>query len=134
MFWNKKKTQLEKMIDENGIDFVAVQLAILINEKISSLRVARQFVLEELDAARQGNDVAQRFVKNSGFSESEYKGAMNRSFEEVDGANGPQQLILHILTSQLSQDIELMVKVRCQTVEHIMKEWNLGKYQNESIN
>lgn len=132
MFWNKKKTQLEKMIDENGIDFVAVQLAILINEKISSLRVARQFVLEELDAARQGNDVAKRFVKNSGFDESDYKGAMNRSFEEVDGPNGPQQLILQILTSQLSHDIELMVKVRTTTVEHIMKEWNLGKYQNES--
>jgi hypothetical protein len=30
MFFGKKKTQLEKMIDEKGIDTIATQLAILI--------------------------------------------------------------------------------------------------------
>ena len=69
----------------NNAESAAPKFAKQVNQKINSKKVALQFVLEELDAARQGNATALNFVNNSGFEESEYIGAMNNSFEEVDG-------------------------------------------------
>ena len=105
MFWNKKKTQLELLIEKDGIDHAAGRLAEIINEKIGSHNVALQFVLEELDAGRQGNATAQRFVRESGFNEHEYAGALHNSFDEVDGENGPQQFLNMLLLSQLQHNM-----------------------------
>lgn len=123
-----EKTQLEQMIDENGIDFVATQLALLLNEKIGSLIVARKFVLEELDGASQGNVVAQQFVSQCGIDLTQYKGSLKNSFEEVDGSNGPQVLLNNILISQLGHDRDFMVTVRLKVVDQVMKNWELGKH------
>jgi hypothetical protein len=128
MFFTKKKTQLEKMIDDNGIDTVAQQLSMLINEKIPSLSIAQQFILEELDAARQGNLNAQHFVKESGFMEHKYTGALDNSFDEVDGENGPQQFINALLLSQLQHNMDLMISLRLKIVDALMMHWKLGKY------
>lgn len=130
MFFGKKKTVLEKIIDEKGIESAAAQIAPLVNEKIGSIRVAKQFVLEELDAARQGNLKAQRFVKESGYDEDEYKGALRNSFEEVDGANGPQQMLNMLLVPQLQHNMDLMVDLRTKIIDRVMEHWGLGKYQN----
>ena len=94
--------------------------------KIHSHKVALQFVLEELDAARQGNNTAINFVNNSGFEENEYVGAMANSFEEVDGSDGPQQMILSQIMSVSS--IDTKVKLRVTIVDKVMQEWKLGKY------
>ena len=101
-----------------------------VNSRIGSQLVAFQFVLEELDAARQGNDDAIQFVNNSGFSASEYEGAMHNSFEEVDGANGPQQ---HLLSSVMpySSDMDFMVSLRLQVVENIINEWRLTSQSDD---
>lgn len=131
MFWNKKKTQLEMLIEKDGLDHAAKNLAGVINEKIPLINIARQFILEELDAARQGNSDAINFAIQSGIPSNEYEGAMKNSWEEVDGANGPQQLLHHILLSQLDHDRDLMLQMRFKVVEHIMKIWKLGKYNNE---
>lgn len=128
MFLKKKKTPLEKMIDDIGIDTVAQQLSILINEKISSLKVARQLILEELDAASTGNHVAQRFVQNSGFKEHKYEGSLHNSFDDVDGENGPQQFLNTLLLSQLTHDMDLMISLRVKIVDHLMRHWELGQY------
>ena len=129
-----EKTQLELMIDENGIDFVAAQLALLLNEKIDSIKIARQFVLEELDAASQGNDDSQSFVSQCGIEPNDYKWALKNSFDEEDGANGPQQFLSNLLISQLGHDRDFMANVRCHTVDHVMKNWNLGKYHIDVTN
>ena len=134
MFFTKKQTQLEKMIDDSGIDTVAGQLALLINEKIPSPAVAYQFILEELDAARQGNITAQRFVKESGFKEHEYVDAMNNSFNEVDGENGPQQFLNTLLISQLQHNMDLMISLKLKIVDHIMRRWKLGRYDLTETN
>jgi hypothetical protein len=128
MFFTKKKTQLEKMIDDSGIDTVAQQLSVLINEKIPSLEVARQFILEELDAASAGNHIAQQFVLDSGFEDHEYKGALHNSFDEVDGENGPQQFLNVLLLSQIKNDMDLMISLRVKIVDHLMRHWELGRY------
>jgi len=95
-----------------------------VSDRIATKEVALQFVLEELDAARQGNDAAIQFVNNSGFSASEYEGAMQNSFEEVDGANGPQQFLLSSVMAY-SSDMDFMVNLRLQVVKNIIDEWSL---------
>lgn len=114
-------------IKKLGIDKTAEMLAEYINQKIQSEDVAMQFVLEELEAASQGNHHARQFVLSSGFDEDDYKGAMYNSFEEVDGEDGPQQEILN-LCMMLYPNQELMAELRIKTVDHIMKIWELGKY------
>jgi hypothetical protein len=103
-------------------------MAEILNEKIPSLVIARQFILEELDAARQGNSDAKSFAIQSGIPLNVYENAMRKSWEEVDGANGPQQLLHHMLLSQLDHDRDLMLQMRFKVVEKIMKIWKLGKY------
>ncbi len=96
-----------------------------VSARIATKEVALHFVLEELDAARQGNDVAIQFVNNSGFSASEYEGAMQNSFEEVDGANGPQQFLLSSVIAY-SSDMDFMVNLRLQVIKNIIDEWSLS--------
>lgn len=128
MFFGKKKTQLEILIEKDGLDYSSKRIAEILNEKIPSLRVARQFVLEELDAASTGNHVAQQCVRDSGFEEHEYAGALHNSFDEIDGKNGPQQFLNALLLSQIKNDMDLMISLRVKIVDHLMRHWELGRY------
>ncbi len=121
------KNEMIETIEKYGIDFTTEMLAEYINQKIPSEDVAMQFVLEELEAASQGNEIAKLFASTSGFDEDDYMGAMRNSFEEVDGADGPQQLILN-LCMMVYPDQILMAELRIKAVDNIMKEWQLGKY------
>lgn len=112
--------------NNNNSESAASEFAKQVNQKINSKKVALQFVLEELDAARQGNATAINFVNNSGFDPSDYIGAMNNSFEEVDGPNGPQQMLLSQIMSISNTDTK--VKLRVSIVDKIMQEWKFGKY------
>jgi len=119
--------ELNYLIDNIGVDQVSELLAEYVNQKILSEDVAMQFVLEEIEAASKGSDVAKMFAESSGFDEDDYLGAMHNSFEEVDGENGPQQEILN-LCMMLYPDRDLMAELRIKTVDNIMKHWELGKY------
>ena len=121
-------------IENLGVDKTAELLAEYVNQKIPSEDVAIQFILEEIEAASQGNELARIFAENSGFDEDDYIGAMNNSFEEVDGEDGPQQEILN-LCMMLHPDQDLMADLRIKTVDNIMKHWKLGKYSpvNEKV-
>ncbi len=121
------KNEMIETITNLGIDKTSELLAEYLNQRIKSEDVAIQFVLEELEAASQGNENARLFAETSGFEEDDYVGAMNNSFEEVDGEDGPQQEILN-LCMMLYPNQELMVELRTKTVDHIMKIWELGKY------
>ena len=102
-----------------------------VSDRIATKEVAFQFVLEELDAARQGNNAAIQFVNNSGFSASEYEGAMQNSFEEVDGANGPQQFLLSSIM-QYRSDMDFMVNLRLKVVQKVIDHWQLKNDGNEA--
>lgn len=119
--------EMINLINSIGIDKTAEMLAEYINQKIQSEDVAMQFVLEELEAASQGNHHARQFALSSGFDEDDYRGAMHNSFEEVDGPDGPQQEILN-LCMMLYPNQELMAELRIKTVDQIMKIWEFGKY------
>lgn len=129
-------TEIKKMINdvdtkgtiENiGIEEASRGFAELVNALVHSKKVAKQFVLEELDAAIQGNEHAQEFAINSGFERHEFKGAMGNSFPEVDGPNGPQQALLALVLSLLP-DMDMVVKMRILMVDTIMRKWRLGRY------
>ena len=117
----------EDEVRKHGVNSAASWASQEVMKRIGSYDVALQFVLEEIEAASSGNAIAINFAKNSGFSESDYKGAMHNSFDEVDGPAGPQQFLLGFVM-QLS-DIDLMVRLRVATVDKIMQDWNLGKYK-----
>ena len=120
--------EFEKQISEYGLDFVSSFTAQELLKKIGSYSDALQFVLEELDAARQGNEISITFVNNSGFRPEDYIDAMHRSYDAIDGADGPQQFLNSI--AFMIQDIELMSKFKVAVVDKVMQAWKLGKYKN----
>ena len=98
------------------------------------ISVARQFVLEEVEAASMGNQYALSFVKNCGIAKSEYSGAMQNSNETVDGADGPQNFLNHaFLEIRNDQGVDLAVKLRIEVVDRVMQLYTLGKYSAENI-
>ena len=106
-----------------------MRVAQIINEKITSRSLAKQFVLEELDAAKNGNEDAKNFVKESGFNPSEYSGAMSKTRWEGDESELEHiQLYFRYFLMQI-KDMELMVKLSTSTVNEIMKMYKLGKYE-----
>jgi|LWDU01.1.fsa_nt_gi hypothetical protein len=117
----------DNLIERDGFEeTVSLYARVISDNTIQSHEIALQFVLEELDAARQGNDTAVNFVNNSGFKSNEYIGAMKNSFAEVDGPDGPQQMLLNQIMTVSSMD--LRVELRVAIVDNIMQEWKLGKY------
>ena len=119
--------EFEKKIGENGLDFVSSFAAGEILKKIHSYGDALQFVLEELDAARNGNQTAVSFADNSGFLSNDYIGAMDRSYDAIDGSDGPQMLLVSLAFG--IEDIELMSQFKVATVDKVMQYWKLGRYK-----
>jgi len=111
------------------IDIAVKELISIINSKKNSKKVAMQFVFEELDAARQGNDFVKDRIKSFYFNDSDYIGAMERSWEDVDGSTGPQQFLV-VLTMQLSKEIGIdnAAMVRISIVEYIVCHYKFGRY------
>jgi len=129
----KEDIDFENQVKNDGYEYAGKRIGDLLNEKITSKDLAKQFVLEELDAARQGSDYAKTFVKNSGFKSVEYVGAMNKTRWEGDESELEHlQLFLRAFLMKIS-DIDLMVKISTAVVDEIMKRWGLGKYENLNI-
>lgn len=112
---------VEAIIKRIGFDKAIEFYAHLVRLRLRTHHARLQFILEELDAARQGNSAAQAFARQSGIKEAEYIDALDRSFDEVDGPEGPQQTLL-TLCMQLRQNMDLVVKFRTSIVRLIMKD------------
>lgn len=130
MFKKKQKSDLERLIEKDGIEYAAKRFSEIILQKMPTVEIAYQFVLEEIEAASQGNETAIRFARNSGISQQEYKGSMRNSRPEVDGPDGPQQFIL-ALCMQLQPNVDLVVDFRTKIVDNIMKTLSFGKYKGQ---
>ena len=125
----QEEIAFEKSVIKDGYKYAGIRVAQIINQKITSKSLARQFVLEELDAARQGNEFAINFVKQSGFESYEYIGAISKTKWEGDESELEHlQLYFRYFLMQI-KDIDLMVKLSTSTVDEIMKIYNLGKYK-----
>lgn len=123
-----KKYGLEDVVKDGGVEFTANKFSEIIIKMIPSKEVAYQFVIEDIEAASQGNEVAQIFARNSGISPKEYKGALDNSKPEV----GELQNLLWSLCQQLSLDFDMEIVFRTKIVDNVMKNFLFGKYGNES--
>lgn len=130
MFKKAQKSELEKAIEKDGIEYAAKRFSEIILRKLPTAEIAYQFILEEIEAASQGNETAIKFARNSGISPQEYKGAMRSSRPEVDGPDGPQQFIL-ALCMQLQPNVELVVDLRTKIVDNVMRALSFGKYKGQ---
>lgn len=130
LFNKKQKSDLEKLIEKDGIEHAAKRFAEIIVQKLPTTEIAYQFVLEEIEAASQGDHMAINFAKNSGISPLEYKGSLNNSRPEVDGPGGPQQTLLGIC-AQLISNTDLMVKLRTKITDNVMRHFSIGKYEHK---
>ncbi len=120
----------EKQVRKDGVEYAGKRIADMLSVKISSDALAKQFVLEELDGARQGTRFSKNFVKNSGFKVNEYFGAIDKTSWEGDVSDLEKiQLFVRGFTFKIS-DINLKVKLSISILDEIMKIWKLGKYKN----
>jgi hypothetical protein len=124
----EQPTSIDQMLDE-----VAELVYQVVSSKIESKEVAYQFILEELEAASQGNREAQAFVSRNKFTADEYEGAMQNSMPQVDGPGGPQQTLLTLLM-QTGGEPELMASIRIKVVQKIIDNWFLNEESPEDIN
>lgn len=105
-----------------------------VNATISSAFIAEKFILEELDAARNGNDEAKEWAKNSGYKEYQYLNTQGKSLPEVDGPNGPQQTMRRLLMPYFLNDFEneeisnQVASMTREILNKVMKYHSLGKY------
>lgn len=129
----RKKSQLEKLIDKDGMDYATDRFSEMVCRKLTSREIAYQFILEELEAASMGDSTAKNFAVSSGIAYSEYKGALQNSRIEVDGPDGPQLLLIG-LAMELKDTLHMMVEFRCKVDEKIMKKFGFGKYQSTTSN
>lgn len=126
----KKKTQMERLIAQDGIDHVTTRFAEIIAHKIPTKAIAYQFIIQELDGASRGNTASQRFAKDSGIAPTAYRDALANSNSDVDGPDGPQQLLLG-LSMDLARNPDLMAEFRCKVDDKIMQKFRLGQYADE---
>ncbi|MBU0925310.1 hypothetical protein KKG81_10520 [bacterium] len=127
---------MQKIIDKATNDIIDI-----INSKPNSLSVAHQFIYEELEAAYyvidseeeliDGLGFLEHRVRNCGISKEKCLGAMNKSWDAVDGSEGPQQYLLEFtlaVRQQLGKELSIMFRI--SVVENIIAFFKLGKYKD----
>lgn len=124
----KGDMQLYKQIKTDGIEHASKRFSqILIRDFLTNESLAYEFVLQELDGASQGNNYAQRFVRNSGIPQSEYYGAMSNDCpKSVDDAIF---FLLAITLKLQAIDLDFAVLLRTAVVDKIMQYYEFGKYE-----
>lgn len=110
-------------------DAVSREIIKIIDSKDRSSDVALQFILEELDAARSGNEIIRDKIDSLYFKDNEYSGAMEHSWDDVDGPDGPQQFLLKIIL-RLAQKIGSTeaAYIRILVTESIARHYKLGRF------
>lgn len=122
------KKAVTQLLKEKGEKELADKIAELLNQHIENQSIAKEVVLQELDAASYGNDTAQEFVNQSGFAPKEYKGAMNNNSWNEDSLVSQIQLYSRAFTMKID-NLNTMLNVNLMIVDYIMKGWKLGKYE-----
>ena len=127
-FFNKKKVDDPALLDqiiEDGVDYAAERFSSILMENFLTTRsLAYEFVMQELDGARQGNDFSIKFVENSGVAEYEYIDSLNHDTPELDKAQAYMQMI----ASKLYPRMDIVVPLRIGMVECVMRRYDIGKF------
>ncbi|MBT7880607.1 MAG: sel1 repeat family protein [Gammaproteobacteria bacterium] len=118
---------VQQYIFVHGYAAAVKKFSEVVIEKIPNRNLAYLFILEELDGARQGNEYAMGYAKNSGINPAEYVGALEASNSAVDSPNGPQQTLLRLAIA-LMEDRELAAKFKCDVGDEVMRHFGIGAY------
>ena len=118
---------VQQYIFVHGYAAAVKKFSEVVIEKIPNRKLAYLFLLEELDGARQGNEYAMGYAKNSGINPAEYIGALEASNSAVDSPNGPQQTLLRLAIA-LMEDRELAAKFKCDVGDAVMQHFEVGAY------
>jgi len=125
--FNKKKVNdpvFLKRITEDGISHAAERFSsILMRDSLPTGSLAHEFVMQELDGARQGDKSSVKFAENSGVPESRYKGSLNHDTPELDKA----QEFMQMITSKLYPRMDIIVPLRIEIVKNIMEAYGIGQ-------
>ena len=125
--WFKKKPQQNPFLDvveKYGISDTAKSVEDrLIKEQLTDYSLAYQFILQELDGAAHGDEVAKAFVAMSSIDESEYDGAIYRDMPEpVEKASN----FLISITAAVMPDMKLSIDLRLSILSNVMKHYGIG--------
>ena len=118
---------VHQYISNYGYAAAVKKFSEVVIEKIPNRELAYLFTLEELDGARQGNDYAMSYAKNSGIDPAEYLGVLEASNSAVDSPNGPQQTLLRLAIA-LMEERELAAKFKCDIGDAVMRHFGIGAY------
>lgn len=118
---------VQKYISNHGYAAAVKKFSEVVIKKIPNRELAYMFILEELDGARQGNEYAMSYAKNSGIDPAEYIGALEASNSAQDSPNGPQQTLLRLAIA-LMEDRELAAKFKCDVGDAVMQHFGIGAY------
>lgn len=118
---------LSQVTTNLDIDDLAIAIAHTMMEKyLYNSDIAYDFIMQELDGARQGNYVSRNFVENSGFNEYEYKNTLHNDTPNLDEA----QDIFMAITYNSQPTMDLRIELKLKTIDLIMKFYELGKYSD----
>ncbi|MGB6329507.1 MAG: hypothetical protein WBF48_11325, partial [Halarcobacter sp.] len=124
---------------------VTEEIIKIIDSKPKNISVAHQFIYEELEASYIGIKENEELINGLGFLEhrlatcginkEKFLGSMEKSWDDIDGANGPQQTLL-ILTIKIRKKlgIEISTLFRISVIENIMAHYKMGKYSKKAQN
>lgn len=129
------KYQFQQLVKKDGREHAfkrmgQVVAGIVISNASPTGALVKRFVLEELDAARHGNESAVNFVRESGFSESEYLGSMGDSRWAENTELEDLQVLFRNAVNHFAFDMESMTLLTLSTLDSIMEQFNLGKYHD----
>lgn len=122
-------------MDDDQIDILATATSTVIFPLLSSQRLAWEFILEELDGARQGGSSAREWAATCGIAETYYIGALNRDNSRIDGPGGPQQT-LAVLCLNVNHDHgpEAMAALRTAVGKKVIEHFALDRYDPNGSN
>lgn len=126
----KPKSHLVLQIESRGLDEVASEIVGGLMRQLSKTGYMFNFILAEIDGASMGNEQAQRFAKESGIPESEYKGAHLFEHPLIDGPNGAKTLMDAACIGMLEHP-KLMLDFRLTVLDKLMRRVEVGKYNTD---
>lgn len=126
----KQKSHLALQIESKGLDQVTTETVDGLMRQLSKTGYMFNFILAELDGASMGNEIAQRFARESGIPESEYRGAHLFEHPLIDGPNGAKTLMDTACIRMLDEPT-LMLEFRLMVLDKLMRRVEVGKYNND---
>jgi hypothetical protein len=125
----RKKTQLETLIKNEGLEKVVDFSAHSLIKGLKEIETIYQFILEELDGASVGNKASKDFANSIKIPREKYYGTLNRSIPQVEEL---QQKMM-VWCMDLRHDQELMAKFRCEVNRKLIRLFNIEAYHLDPV-